>query len=95
MVQFTGEVWRWQGPAPWHFVSLPADLSDDLAARSARTSYGWGAIPVEVRIGDTDFVTSVFPKDGVYILPLKIAVRQAEGFGEGDVITVDLQVRER
>lgn len=53
-------------------------------------SYGWGVIPVAGRTGRTEWTTSLFPKDGGYLLPVKDAVRRAEGIGLGDVIGVTL-----
>jgi hypothetical protein len=59
---------------------------------SAELSYGWGVIPVRVRIGDTEWTTSLFPKDGLYLVPLKDKIRNAEGLSEGDTISVRLSV---
>ena len=56
-------------------------------------TYGWGMIPVRVRIGGTVFETSLFPKDGRYVVPVKDIVRKAEGLAEGDVVTVELAIR--
>ncbi len=92
---FTTRVWEWRGPAPHHFVSMPPEASADLADDASSLSYGWGAIPVEGRIGDTDFTTSVFPKDGEYIVPLKVAVRRAEGIEVGDEITLTVHLTAR
>jgi Domain of unknown function (DUF1905) len=55
-------------------------------------TYGWGVIPVRARIGCSEFRTSLIPKDGGYVVPLKDAVRRAEGLGEGDVVTVRLSL---
>ncbi len=41
-------------------------------------------IPVRARIGATEWNTSLFPKDGLYVVPVKDAVRRAEGLDEGD-----------
>jgi len=41
-----------------------------------------------VRIGDTDFTTALFPKDGRYLLPLRVDVRRAEGIELGMVLDV-------
>jgi hypothetical protein len=49
-------------------------------------------IPVAARIAGTDFTTSLFPKDGGYVVPLKLAVRRAEGLDVGDVVTIRLTV---
>jgi hypothetical protein len=91
-VEFSGEVWSWRGPAPYHFVSVPEDECSVIESTAAMVSYGWGMIPVAVRIGDTDWTTSLWPKDGRYIVPLKDKVRHAEGIELGDTVTVRLTV---
>jgi Domain of unknown function (DUF1905) len=91
-VTFEGEVWFWRGPSPWHFVTVPAALCEALAASSPQVSYGWGMIPVAATIGQTRWRTSLFPKDGRYVVPLKTSVRTAEGIELGDDVTVHLHV---
>jgi len=91
-LEFSGEIWTWRGPAPHHFVTVPGELCEDLAAASAFLSYGWGMIPVRVRIGEADWTTSLWPKDGGYVVPLKLAARRSEGLEVGDVVTVRLTV---
>ena len=91
-MEFSGEVWSWRGPAPYHFVSVPEDECGVIESTAAMVSYGWGMIPVAVRIGDTDWTTSLWPKDGRYIVPLKDKVRAAEGIELGDTVTVRLTV---
>lgn len=91
-IEFNGEIWFWRGPAPWYFVTIPAEQSYDLSAIARLVSYGWGMIPVRVRIGKTAWKTSLFPKDGRYILPIKAGVRKAESLDEGDSVTVRLEV---
>ena len=85
---FTGEVISWRGPAPYHFVPLPTAECEAIAVVAPQVSYGWGVIPVTATIGSTTFGTSLFPKDGGYLLPLKDAVRRAEGLDVGDRLTV-------
>jgi hypothetical protein len=91
-LEFSGEIWFWKGPAPWHFVTVPDDECGALESTAATVSYGWGMIPVTARIGRTTWTTSLFPKDGQYIVPVKARVRTAEGIEEGDVVTVRLTV---
>jgi len=94
-VQFeiTGEMWPWRGPAPYHFVTVPEEVSSELRALAPLISYGWGVIPVTVRIRDTEFSTSLFPRDGCYAVPIKDAVRHAEDLTDGDEVDVELTVR--
>jgi hypothetical protein len=89
---FRGEVWFWKGPAPWYFVTVPDEECGALEDVSGEVSYGWGMIPVTARIGGTDWTTSLFPKDGRYVVPLKTVVRKAEGIDEGDVVEIRLTV---
>jgi hypothetical protein len=89
---FSGEIWFWRGPAPWHFVTVPDDQCHELEAASPMVSYGWGMIPVTARIGATRWTTSLFPKDGRYIVPIRTNVRKAEKLDVGDVVTVELSV---
>jgi len=89
---FSGELWFWRGPAPWHFVSVPEDECRELAEASSMVSYGWGVIPVAAQIGATRWTTSLFPKNGGYIVPVKTWVRNAERLELGDAVTVRLTV---
>jgi hypothetical protein len=89
---FSGEIWSWRGPSPYHFVTVPDEVCAGLRAMSTLVSYGWGMIPVSYRIGETTADTSLFPKDGRYVLPVKDAVRRAEGLAVGDTVTVRLSV---
>jgi hypothetical protein len=91
--EFDGEIWTWRGPSPYYFVTVPEQQSSDLKAISGIVTYGWGMIPAEVRIGKTVWTTALFPKDGLYIVPLKDMVRKAERLGEGDQVTVRLEIR--
>jgi hypothetical protein len=91
-LQFSGEVWYWRGPAPFHFVTAPDEACGAIEATSASVSYGWGMIPVTARIGTSEWTTSLWPKDGGYIVPVKTWVRKAEGIELGDLITVELRI---
>ena len=91
--EFTGKIFFWRGPAPWFFVTVPEAQSRDIKAISNLVTYGWGVIPVHVRIGNTGYKTSLFPKNDRYIVPIKVSVRKAEGLEEGDEVTIQLEVR--
>ena len=89
-LEFSGEIWFWRGPAPFHFVTVPEEESVEIEAVSSMVSYGWGMIPVRVQVGTTVFETALWPKDGQYIVPLKAAVRKREQLELGDVVSVRL-----
>ncbi|HEV7652399.1 MAG TPA: DUF1905 domain-containing protein [Actinophytocola sp.] len=90
---FTGRVIEWRGPAPYYFVPVPDEESAAIQEVAAMATYGWGVIPVRARIGAVAFETSLFPKDGGYLLPLKNAVRKPQGLGRDDDVTVEMTVR--
>lgn len=90
--EFSGTIIEWRGPSPFYFVAIPQEQSDDIKAISQMVTYGWGVIPVRVQIGKTEWTTSLFPKDGVYLVPIKDSIRKAEKIDEGDVVDIQLQV---
>lgn len=92
---FEGEVVEWRGPSPYYFVPVPEPECAELAVAAPLVTYGWGVIPVRVRVGETEWTTSLFPKDGGYLVPVKDAVRRAEGLAAGDVVDLRLLVSGR
>ena len=92
-IEFSGQVIEWRGPAPYYYLPLPDEAADDVHEVAAMATYGWGVIPVAARLGDVAFETSLFPKDGGYLLPLKDAVRKPQGITVGDQISVELTIR--
>lgn len=91
-LEFSGAVWHWRGPAPYHFVWVPEDEAAQLQETAAAVTYGWGMIPVTVTVGETRWTTSLWPKEGRYVVPLKTAVRRAEELEVGQVVDVRLDV---
>jgi hypothetical protein len=77
-IEFHGEMFEWRGPSPYYFISIPVNESKKIKERAAQLTYGWGVIPVIGEIGETEFTTSLIPKDGIYLLPIKNAVRLGE-----------------
>ena len=90
--EFSGKVTHWRGPAPYHFIAVPEYVAGALHDMASAVSYGWGVIPVTVRIGETTFTTSLFPKDGGYLVPIKDKVRKGEALVIGDVVSVELML---
>jgi uncharacterized protein DUF1905 len=90
--EFTAEIWYWRGPSPYHFVTIPDEPSADIQSVAPRITYGWGMIPVQVRLGAAAWKTSLFPRNGGYVLPVRDSVRRAEAVELGDTVSVRLQV---
>ena len=91
-LEFSNRLIEWRGPAPFYYVPVPAAESTLIKETARQTSYGWGVIPVRCVIGRTEFTTSLFPRDGVYLVPVKNAVRLPEKLELGDEVTVSLDI---
>lgn len=91
-LRFSGSVWYWRGPAPYHFVTVPPAEAAMIAEVAPVVTYGWGMIPASVTVGRTRVTTSLWPKDGGYIVPVKKALQDAEGLGVDDGIDVVLEI---
>ena len=85
-----GPIWEWRGPAPYYFVSITGDEAEQIRELAASLTYGWGMILVNGVLGNTEFTTSLWSKDGGYVIPMKDALRKAEGVGVGDEVTIVL-----
>lgn len=90
---FTSRVTEWRGPPPYYFVPVPGEESAAIREVAAMATYGWGVVPVDAHILDVDFTTSLIPKDGGYLLPLKAAVPGPLGVSPDDDVTVEMTVR--
>jgi len=93
-VSFTAPLWEYEGPAAWFFVSLPPEVADEIADLVADRATAFGSVRVGVRVGGTQWSTSLFPdkQRETYVLPMKRAVREAEGLVEGGAVPVQLEV---
>jgi hypothetical protein len=94
VVVFDAELWEWDARRAdsWIFVSLPADVSEEIRDVSGSSRRGFGSLRVRVTIGGTTWATSIFPGSSGYVLPVKRPVRRAEGLDVGDVATVTVEV---
>ncbi len=98
-VSFSATLWETSHENPWFFVTVPPELSDeieDYMDTLERPSRGFGSVKVSVRIGRTEWSTSLFPdsKLSAYVLPVKKAVRDAERIDDGDTVEVEIAVIE-
>ena len=94
-IAFEGEIIEWRGPAPFLFVPVPDEHVGEIRWAAREASYGWGVIPVDARIGEVAFTTSLFPKDGSYLLPVKVAVQRVANVGLGDKVRVRMRIDSR
>lgn len=94
--EFEAPLWLWDARKAdaWTFVSLPADIADEVLEVGEPVARGFGSLRVDVTVGATTWRTSVFPSKGLrtYVLPIKRVVRRAEGLAEGDIVRVKLRL---
>jgi hypothetical protein len=92
--EFTAALWEWPAKAAWFFVTVPVEISDEIDARTHGLTNGFGSVRVRVRIGGSEWATSLFPdsKQQAYVLPIKKAVRVAEGIAPGDEARVRIEL---
>lgn len=102
-VTHTGKVWLWTSatsPGSWHFVTIDCAAGETIAAHEAMrrlefgSGPGFGSVKVRVHLGGSTWNTSVFPSSeaGGFILPIKAAIRKAEGIAENSEVTVELEL---
>ena len=89
---FEAEVIYWRGPAPFFYAPMPPEDAARLAPIAKSVTYGWGVIPVMATVGGVTFKTSLFPKDGTFLVPLKVAVRRKTEITAGDKVHVDMTI---
>jgi hypothetical protein len=91
--EFESVVVEWRGPAPFYFATTPEAVTREIETSAAHLSYGWGCIPVDVTVGNTTLYTALIPREGTYYVPLKAALRKAEGIELGDGLKLTLEVK--
>lgn len=90
--RISGPLFEWRGPAPFHFVQIPSDQSSLIKSEASLLSYGWGVIPIHGQVGKTNFTTSLIPKDGNYLIPIKDAVRKSEQLEIDDEVKINFNL---
>ena len=74
---------EWRGPAPYYFIPVPVEQSAQIKTIASAITYGWGVVYTHATIGSTTWKTTLMPKDGQYLLPIK------------KVLRLDLELEER
>jgi hypothetical protein len=101
-IDFIGSLWVWTGAkgGAWHFVTITGPAADQLSGTALMRKLegggrGFGSLRVAATIGGSTWQTSVFPQktdDGetAWLLPVKAAVRKAEGLAAGEPAELSL-----
>ena len=89
---FKAEMWEWRGPAPFYFLSVPDAQAEEIRETAKLVTYGWGMIPIKAEIGGIAFTTSMFAKNGTYVVPVKNVVRVPLKLEVGDQVEVSFDL---
>lgn len=91
---FDAELWLWDARQSdsWTFLQLPEDASAEIREIASAHPRGFGSVKVTATIGGTVWRTSIFPGKNAYVLPVKKAVRTAEGIEAGDTVAVRVEL---
>jgi hypothetical protein len=84
--EFSSEIWKYDAPAGWHFVSLPKDFAKEIRENLKWQEEGWGRLKAVAKIGNTEWKTAIWfdTKMNTYLLPLKAEIRKKEHLESGD-----------
>ncbi len=94
MYKFSTKVKVYPGEAAWYFATLPKSVAREIDFKHGHSKAGFGSLRVKVKIGTTNWQTSIFTdtKASSYMLPLKAEVRNAESIEAGDTAQIELEV---
>lgn len=93
-IKFRAQLWKYQGKAAWYFFTIPYEESVQIKFHNAFGRRGWGAVKCLVRLGKSEWKTSVFPesKSGCYILPVKAEIRRVNNIKEKDYSDIIIEL---
>lgn len=92
-MSFSAEIWVYSGKAAWFFVTVPEAESGYIRMIAGqKPKRGWKSVKVRVKIGQSEWQTSMFPdsKTGCYLLPIKAEIRKQENIGARDIIEISV-----
>jgi Domain of unknown function (DUF1905) len=92
--EFTAQLWRHDGAAAWHFVTLPVDVSKQIKTLAGGAINAFGSLRIKASIAGTSWNTSLFmdTKRNAFLLPVKAEVRRKARIGHGDEVAVSIEL---
>ncbi len=86
-----GEVQIFPGKGGWTYVDLPEEYTHRTKGHAER-----GLVPVTVRLGGSQWDTSLLPKgDGTLFIALKAQIRKRENVVLGDTVELSFSLRSK
>lgn len=91
--QIKEKIFKWQGKGAWFFIRINEKTSEDIRDKFGEFAKGWGSLPVNVTLGNSNWKTAIFPeKSKAYLLPIKSQIRKVEKINEGDLVSLTLEI---
>lgn len=92
------EVWLYNGPSAWHFLTLPKKESAairELFRGSKRR--GFGSIRIEATLNGHTWRSSIFPdsRAGAYLVPLNLTARRRADVAAGDTVQIKIRLLDK
>ncbi|MCR5874296.1 DUF1905 domain-containing protein [Phenylobacterium sp. J426] len=87
------EIWAYDGPGAWHFITLPRDIAEGIRTVGGRRA-PFGSLRVTAAIGEVRWKTSLFAdrKRGSFLLPVKADVRRRAQVSAGQTTAFSIEI---
>lgn len=91
---FTGKLWKYQGEAGWHFISLPTALSKEIRNELQWQEEGWGRMKAKAILLNHEWDTAIWfdKKNNSYLLPIKASIRNKLKLSIDQVYEINLML---
>jgi hypothetical protein len=90
--QIKEKIFKWTGKGAWFFIRIDEKISEDIRDNFGILAKGWGSIPVNVIVRNSNWKTSIFPDKGTYLLPVKAKIRKEEKINEEDLVSFQIEI---
>lgn len=92
--EFSAQVWQHPSPGGWHFVTLPAVMSEEIRKNLQWQEEGWGRLKAVAKTGSSEWETAIWYDTAhqAYLLPIKASVRKKEVIVAGSMVHLIIRV---
>jgi hypothetical protein len=92
--EFSAKIWQHSSPVGRYFVSLPAELSNEIRANVKWQEEGWGRLKANAKMGNSNWNTAIWfdTKHHTYLLPIKSEIRKNEKIELNQMLEITLWI---
>ena len=92
--EFSATSWQYTGQGGWYFVSLPAEMANEIRENLKWQEEGWGRLKAKAKTGNSEWQTAIWfdTKRMTYLLPLKAKVRKKENIIANQQISITIWI---